>query len=85
MRHLYSVLLITLLSSALLACSGADKDEFAGLSAKDLYDEAQSAIESAEFQSAVKHLETLEARYPFDPYKHPPCILINPLVSVSVD
>ncbi|NOQ89583.1 MAG: outer membrane protein assembly factor BamD [Gammaproteobacteria bacterium] len=64
MRHLY----IVLLSTALFACAGAEKDETAGLSAKELYDEAQSSINAAEFQSAVKHLETLEARYPFDPY-----------------
>ena len=68
MRHLYSVLLITLLSSALFACAGADKDEDADLSAKELYEEAQADIEAAEFQSAVKRLETLEARFPFDPY-----------------
>ncbi|MBE9564786.1 MAG: outer membrane protein assembly factor BamD [Proteobacteria bacterium] len=68
MRHLYSVLLITLLSSALFACAGADKDEDADLSAKELYKEAQADIEAAEFQSAVKRLETLEARFPFDPY-----------------
>jgi outer membrane protein assembly factor BamD len=65
MRHLY----IVLLSTVLFACAGAEeKDETAGLSAKELYDEAQSSINAAEFQSAVKHLETLEARYPFDPY-----------------
>jgi len=64
MRHLY----IVLLSTVLFACAGAEKDETAGLSAKELYDEAQSSINAAEFQIAVKHLETLEARYPFDPY-----------------
>lgn len=68
MRHLYSLLLITLLSSTLFACAGTDKDEMADLSAKELYEEAQSDIDAAEFQSAVKRLETLEARFPFDPY-----------------
>ncbi len=52
----------------LFSCAGADKDETAEYSAKELYEEAQTAIDSAEFQTAVKHLETLEARYPFDPY-----------------
>lgn len=61
-------LLLILLTAGLVACAGADKDETAGYSAKELYDEAQSAINAAEFQSAVKYLETLEARYPFDPY-----------------
>jgi len=52
----------------LFACAGADKDETAGMSAQELYDEAQDALKSAEFESAVKNLESLEARYPFDPY-----------------
>ncbi len=64
MRHLFFLLL----AATLVACAGADKDETAGYSAKELYDEAQSDIDAAEFQSAVKHLESLEARYPFDPY-----------------
>lgn len=64
MRHLFLLLLTT----ALFACAGADKDETAGYTAKELYDEAQSDINAAEFQSAVKNLESLEARYPFDPY-----------------
>lgn len=64
MRQLF----LLFISATLLACAGADKDETAGFSAKELYDEAQSSIDAAEFQSAVKHLESLEARYPFDPY-----------------
>jgi outer membrane protein assembly factor BamD len=64
MRHLF----ILLLSAILFACAGADKDETAGYTAKELYEEAQSNINAAEFESAVKNLESLEARYPFDPY-----------------
>jgi len=64
MRHL----LIILTAFILFACAGSDKDETAGYSAKELYDEAQKAIYAAEFQEAVKHLESLEARFPFDPY-----------------
>ncbi len=64
MRHLLPVLLTTFL----FACAGADKDETADYTAKELYEEAQSNINAAEFQSAVKHLESLEARYPFDPF-----------------
>jgi len=63
--RLFFLILIPIL---LVGCAGADKDESAGLSAKELYDEAQSSIDAAEFQTAVKHLESLEARYPFDPY-----------------
>lgn len=64
MRHL----ILFFLTTILFACAGADKDETAGYSAKELYEEAQTNINSAEFQSAVKNLESLEARYPFDPY-----------------
>lgn len=59
---------ILLLSVNLLACSGIEKDETAGFSAKELYDEAQASINASEFQSAIKDLESLEARYPFDPH-----------------
>ena len=61
-------LLLIFISTILFACAGSDKDETAGFSAKELYQEAQSSIDAAEFQTAVKHLESLEARYPFDPY-----------------
>jgi len=64
MRQLF----LLFLSVTLFACAGADKDETAGYSAKELYEEAQSSLDAAEFQAAVKSLESLEARYPFDPY-----------------
>jgi len=62
----YPILII--FSLALCACAGNEVDETAGYSAKELYDEAQDALNSAEFETAVKHLESLEARFPFDPY-----------------
>ncbi|MCG6937671.1 MAG: outer membrane protein assembly factor BamD [Gammaproteobacteria bacterium] len=62
------LLILFLLIASLFSCAGADKDETADYTAKQLYDEAQQAINSAEFETAVKHLEALEARYPFDPY-----------------
>ena len=71
MRLFPAFLLSGLIAAVLLAgcASGPDvDDETAGMSAKELYEEAQYAINSAEFQTAVKHLESLEARYPFDPY-----------------
>jgi outer membrane protein assembly factor BamD len=64
MRHIFLILVF----ASLFACAGADKDETAGYTAKELYEEAQDAINAAEFQTAVKHLEALEARFPFDPY-----------------
>lgn len=62
------LLLLLMLTSVLFSCAGADKDETAGMSAQELYDEAQDALKSAEFETAVKNLESLEARYPFDPH-----------------
>lgn len=67
-NYLMRLLLLTLITPLLFACAGADKDETANYTAKELYAEAQAAIDATEFQTAVKHLETLEARYPFDPY-----------------
>lgn len=72
-RHLYfkpflKLLSLNLLCFTLFACAGLGKEEENKLSAKELYDEAQSAINAAEFQTAVKNLESLEAQYPFDPY-----------------
>ena len=64
MRQIFPILLL----ASLLSCAGADKDETADYTAKELYDEAQSSINATEFETAVKHLEALEARFPFDPY-----------------
>ena len=61
-------LFLIMLTMVLFSCAGADKDETAGMSAQEIYDEAQDALKSAEFETAVKNLESLEARYPFDPY-----------------
>ncbi len=68
MRYIQSPILIILSLLLLQGCAGSDKDETAGLSARELYLEAQADINATEFESAVKTLESLEARYPFDPY-----------------
>ena len=60
--------LIISLIILLAACSGHDYDPTKDWSAKEFYDEARSALDAGEFQTAIKHLETLEARFPFDPY-----------------
>lgn len=67
-RSLSYYLSLSLLLLSLVSCAGMDKEEAAKPSAKELYEEAQSAIDAAEFQTAVKNLESLEAQYPFDPY-----------------
>ena len=67
-RRSYRNIFLCLLYSSLLACAGIGKEEEVKPSAKELYEEAQYAIDAAEFQTAVKNLESLEAQYPFDPY-----------------
>jgi outer membrane protein assembly factor BamD len=52
----------------LASCSGLDKDPTADWTAKEFYEEARRDLDAGEFQSAIKNLETLEARFPFDKY-----------------
>ncbi len=60
---------ISILSLFLIACSdGVKKDPYAGWTADDFYEEATLALRAAEFETAIKHLENLEARFPFSPY-----------------
>ena len=64
---MYRFLLIGL-ALLLQACSTLETDPTADWSAEDFYKEARSAINAGEFQTAITHLETLEARFPFDAY-----------------
>lgn len=66
MRHL-AILLIAIF---LTACSENSKitDIFADWTAEDFYTQATDALKSGEFETAIKQLETLEARFPFSPY-----------------
>jgi len=50
------------------ACASIDVDPTADWTAEDFYREAKASLEAAEFKSAIDNLETLEARFPFDPY-----------------
>jgi outer membrane protein assembly factor BamD len=52
----------------LQACSMFKSDPTENWTAKDFYKEASQALYSGEFETAIKNLETLEARFPFDPY-----------------
>lgn len=65
-RFLFPLSLV--LSVLLTACSTLDVDPTAEWTAKDFYDEARSSLDAGEFQTAISNLETLEARFPFDPY-----------------
>lgn len=69
MPYMFRSTVLKLLALLLLAgCSNLDKDPTADWSAKDFYEEARRDLDAGEFQSAIKHLETLEARFPFDKY-----------------
>ena len=57
---------IVILSLFLAACSdGVKEDPYAGWSAQDFYEEATIALQAGEFETAISHLENLEARFPF--------------------
>ncbi len=64
MRYLAVLISLVLLHS----CSTFKSDPTKDWTAKDFYEEADEALYSGEFETAIKHLETLEARFPFDPY-----------------
>jgi outer membrane protein assembly factor BamD len=65
-------LLVSLLVAALAAggCGsmGKDRDDSAGWSAQKLYGEAKDEMASRNWEKAIKHLEKLEARYPYGRY-----------------
>lgn len=60
--------LLLLIAGSISACSTMDVDPTAEWTAKDFYDDAKDSLNMGEFQTAIKDLETLEARFPFDPY-----------------
>jgi len=64
---MYKVLPIAL-ALLLPACASMDEDPTAEWTAEEFYEEAKNSIDAGEFQTAIKNLETLEARFPFDPY-----------------
>jgi len=64
-----SVALFSLLLSVLLAgCSIVDKNDPAKWSAAKLYSEAKEALDGGQYDLAIKHYETLEARFPYGAY-----------------
>lgn len=64
--------IITLLfiSAFLTGCSDdpTKSDPYADWTAEDFYTEAKRSLAAAEFQTAINHLESLEARFPFSAY-----------------
>lgn len=68
MHKIISLFTLLFLVFLLPACASIDVDPTADWTAKEFYDDAKLALDSGEFKSAIDHLETLEARFPFDPY-----------------
>ncbi len=64
---MYKFLLITLIL-LIQACDNVKDDLTEDWTAKEFYEEASDAMDAGEFQTAIKNLETLEARFPFDRY-----------------
>ncbi len=54
----------------LLACNkdGEEHNPFQGMSAKQLYTEAQKSMSKEQYSDAIKRLEALETMYPFNDY-----------------
>src|SRR5881409_2512813 len=70
---LRSLLAAAFLAASLVMLSGcgsltSSEDETVGWSAQRLYDEAKDAMASRDWAKAIKHLEKLEARYPYGRY-----------------
>jgi len=59
-----------ILTFFLLACSDDEvkEDPFASWTALDFYEEATAALQTGEFEEAIRNLENLEARFPFSSY-----------------
>jgi outer membrane protein assembly factor BamD len=60
----------TLLSLLLLlaGCAGVEQDPTKDWTAEHFYTEAKTALKDGNYTTAIKHFETLEARYPYGPY-----------------
>lgn len=52
----------------LAGCAGVQQDPTRDWSAREIYEEAKSALDRGNYEEAVDYYERLEARYPFGPY-----------------
>jgi outer membrane protein assembly factor BamD len=51
-----------------LGCASSPDDEFANMTAQELYDKAKDSLTSGDYETAINTFEQLEARYPFGKY-----------------
>jgi len=66
MRWLHLIPLLTVLLT--LGCAHTPKDEYANLSAQELYNKAKASLQAGDFETSIGLFEQLEARYPFGKY-----------------
>lgn len=59
------LLLLTILSFSLIACSLEKTDPTKDWSAARFYQEAKASMDNGNFDTAIEYLESLEARFPF--------------------
>lgn len=59
---------VALFALLLASCSSLDKQDPSGWTAEKIYREAKDALDSGQYDLAIKHYETLEARYPYGLY-----------------
>jgi outer membrane protein assembly factor BamD len=70
LNNLYSVLIL-IATISLCACSNSNKpDTYQGLSADQIYSQAQKNVEKENYAEVIKDCEALEARYPYGEYSH---------------
>jgi outer membrane protein assembly factor BamD len=65
-RLIWPLLLVLFLSG----CAGLQEDETLGWSQQKLFTEATDAMQSGNYEQAIKYYEILESRYPFGKYAH---------------
>lgn len=68
MRLLLPIILLFSLLTAGCSDDPTKSDPYADWTAEDFYDQAKSSLAAGEFQTAITHLESLEARFPFSSY-----------------
>ncbi len=67
-QPLFRCLAGLLLAALILSGCATTLDDTSKWSAELLYSEAKAALEAGDYESAIKHFETLEAKYPFGEY-----------------
>ncbi|HEY7674929.1 MAG TPA: outer membrane protein assembly factor BamD [Burkholderiales bacterium] len=59
---------VALFAALLASCASLDKQDPSSWPAERIYREAKEALDSGQYDLAIKHYETLESRYPYGRY-----------------